>query len=176
MDNIALGPDGQANHAMAIMRQDTREGELATDVHFLPGLDLHADPSLGLTGRYRSPEGRILEMEAQTHGQGGWCGLHVRLPAEKLHHVGCIGFAARIAAPEIFVARACLRSGGPDGFVDCFFDKHLLFRPDEASHVDAIPVHYRDPVPMESAWRELIFFLPTSSFRLSFIDLRLFVV
>ncbi|MEN9063025.1 hypothetical protein [Ponticoccus litoralis] len=100
----------------------------------------------------------------------------MRLPAEKLHHVGTIGFAARIAAPEVFVARAALRSGGPDGFVDCFFDKHLLFRPEEASHVDAIPVHYREPVPAEAAWRELILFLPTHSFRLSIIDLRLFVV
>ncbi|MEM8582355.1 MAG: hypothetical protein AAGF50_14255 [Pseudomonadota bacterium] len=176
MDNIALGPDGQANHALAVLRQEAREGELSESVHFLPGVDLYADPSLGLTGRYSSPEGRILELDAHTSGQGNWCGFHVRLPAAKLDHVGSIGFAVRIAAPEVFVARAALRSGGPEGFVDCFFDKHLLFRPEEASHVDAIPVHYREPVPMEAAWRELIFFLPTSNFRLSFVDLRLFVV
>ena len=127
MDNITLGPDGQANHTIAIMRHEIRDGDLNADVHFLPGLDLHADPALGLTGRYTSPQGRVLELDAQIKGQGGWCGLHVRLPAGNLNHVGSIGFAARIAAPDMLVARAALRSGGPDGFVDCFFDKHLTF-------------------------------------------------
>ena len=87
-----------------------------------------------------------------------------------------VGFAARIAAPEILVARACLRSGTEEGFVDCFFDKHLLFRPEEASHVDALPVHHRADLPLRAPWRELILFLPTDDFRLSLIDLRVFVV
>lgn len=177
IDNIALGADGQANHALAVMRSQTSEGDLGSHVDFLPGVMLHADPALELSGRYRSPEGRLLELDARTGPTpGGWVGLHVALPAEDLRNAGALGFAARIAAPEILIVRSCLRSGTPGGFEDCFFDKHLLFRPEEASHVDVLPVHHRDSLPVRAPWRELVFFLPATAFQLSLIDLRIFVV
>lgn len=175
-DNIAIGADGQANHLLAELRARPRDGMLGTDVHFLPGLDLHADPELGLSGSWTSPEGRLLDFAAETSAPGGWCGLHLSLPLGTTRGKGVLGFAARIEAPEIFVARACLRSGRSDGFVDCFFDKHLLFTPEEASHVDAIQIPQRDTVPEEAPWRELILFLPTEPFRLSLIDWRVFAV
>lgn len=176
-DSITPGADGQANHALAILREDNREGPLAPDIDFLPGVSLHADPALGLSGSFASPQGRILDIDAHmSQGHGNWVGLHVALPAQDLGRAGILGFAARVSSPEILVVRACLRSGMADGFVDCFFDKHLMVRPEETSHLDALSVQYRDQIPMQAPWRELILFLPTHDFRLSLIDLRLFIV
>lgn len=175
-NSLTLGADGQANHTLDVWRQQTSEGTLNAHLEFLPGLNMHLDPEMDLQGTFRSPKGRLFEFEAQTAKPGRWVGLHVALPAHDLHHVGIVGFGARINAGSVYVARACLRSSTPDGFVDCFFDKHLLFRPEEASHIDAISVAHRDNVPIQATWRELILFLPTESFQLSVIDLRLFVV
>lgn len=177
VDSVAIGADGQANHTLNVLRSGDNAGALAGDVQFLPGFKLNADPALELSGSYRSPPGRLLEFEAETVPHpGGWVGLHLDIPVEDLTPLGVIGFAARIAAPDILVARACLRSGTDVGFEDCFFDKHLLFRPEEAVHLDAIPTAQRLHLPAHASWRELVFFLPTQSFALSLIDLRVFAV
>lgn len=177
VDNIALGADGQANHTLSVLRGGSFEGTLETDVSFLPGLKLNADPALELSGSYHSPAGRLLEFDAKTGpNPGGWIGLHLDVPASDLGHAGVIGFAARFAAPEIMVARVCLRSGTENGFEDCFFDKHLLLRAEEASHVDALSVNHSAALPVYAPWRELVVFLPNRAFQLSLIDLRVFIV
>lgn len=177
VDSIAPGADGQANHTLSVLRGGKFEGALASDVSFLPGLKLNADPALELSGRYHSPAGRLLEIDAKTGpNPGGWVGLHLDIPAEDLSNAGVLGFAARFAAPEITVARVCLRSGTKGGFEDCFFDKHLLLRSEEASHVDALPIHSREGLPLRAPWRELVIFLPTQTFQMSLIDLRAFIV
>jgi hypothetical protein len=103
-------------------------------------------------------------------------GLHLDLPAKDLRQAGVLGFGARFAAPEIMVARVCLRSGTKSGFEDCFFDKHMLLRPEEASHIDALSIHHRADLPVQAPWRELIIFMPTRAFQASLIDLRVFIV
>lgn len=175
-DNIALGPDGQANHTLAVMRAAEAEGPLGDDVEFQPGLALHADPALALEGRWRSPPGRLLELDATPAGAGAWIGLHLALPLTDLSRIGALGFAARASAADTTVLRACLRSGREDGFADTFFDKHLLLRPEEASHVDVLAPAMRPDLPPEAPWRELILFLPTEPFRIALIDLRVFAV
>lgn len=175
-DSIAIGADGQANQTLELLRKEQRTGELAADAGILPGLGFHADPDLNLSGNWSSEQGRLLDIDASIPKLGGWVGLHLSLPLGTTRPHGIIGFAARIQALEIFVARACLRSGREGGFVDCFFDKHLLFTPEEASHVDALQISQRDTIPEEAPWRDLILFLPTESFRLSLIDWRVFVV
>lgn len=175
-DSIALGADGQVNHTLAVLRAEVREGELSEHVHFLPGVDLYADPALQLGGHYRSTEGRILDFEARPAGQGDWCALHLQLPARDLRPFGVLGFAMRCSAPELQVLRPCIRSGTEEGFVDCFLTKHVLVRPEESSHVDAVAVADRPNLPLEAPWRELILFLPPHRFDLSVIDLRLFLV
>jgi hypothetical protein len=177
VENIAPGADGQANHTLSVLRGGTQNGALVSDVSFLPGLKLNADPALELSGSYHSPAGRLLEFDAKTGpNPGGWIGLHLDIPAVDLRSAGVVGFAARFAAAEIMVARVCLRSGTDGGFEDCFFDKHLLLRPEEASHVDALPIHQREALPVRAPWRELVIFLPTRSFKFSLIDLRVFIV
>lgn len=176
MDNIALGPDGQANHTLAVLRDSTLDGPLGENVTFLPGVVLHADPALELQGTWRSPPGRLLELEAEPAGSGDWIGLHIPLPIADLGAIGAVGFAARASASQVTVLKACLRSGVGKGFVDTFFDKQVLLRPEEASHVDVLSPRMRADLPEQAPWRELILFLPTEAFRIALIDLRVFAV
>lgn len=175
-DSIAFGADGQANHALTVLRRQDAGGDLTQNVSFVPGVMLNADPELGLSGTWRSAENRVLEFDASIQGLGNWLGLHISVPLQDTRGHGIAGFAARIQAQDIFVARASLRSGTEGGFVDCFFDKHMLFTPDEATHVDALQLHQRDTIPATAPWREIVLFLPTESFKLDLIDLRVFVV
>lgn len=175
-DSVALGADGQANHALTVLRQQELSGDLAQNVTFVPGVMMNADPELGLSGTWQSPDNRVLHFDASIQGLGNWLGLHISVPIQDTRGKGIIGFAARIQAPDIFIARASLRSGAENGFVDCFFDKHLLFTPDEATHVDALQLHQRDNIPATAPWREIVLFLPTESFKLDLLNLRVFVV
>ena len=175
-EDLAIGSSGQVNRTLNILRTDTQSGALGDVLEFLPGLALHTDPQMNIHGSYASPIGRLLEIKASMDAPGEWCALHISLPVSDLTHYGIVGFSARFSAGSTDVIRACLRSGTGDNFQDRFFDKHLLLRPEEASHLDALFVHHIDGVPIKSDWRELILFLPVQNFELSLIDLRVFVV
>lgn len=152
------------------------EGVLETSVTFRPGLSLFADPSLGLGGQWRSPAGRIIELDAKMKGPGAWIGLHVTLAAQDLRQAGWIGFTCRSAAPATMMVRPCLRSGTDDGFIDVFFDKHMLSNPEPRNHVDALHLPTCRHLPETAAWRELVLFLPCADFHWHLHDLRTFVV
>lgn len=175
-DNLRIGADAQLNNALGVLRDGVVGGALTDRVELMPGIYLAADPALKIAGAHHSPEGRILEIAAEMQGEGNWMALHMALPARDLAPYGFVGFAARIEAPETQVIQPCLRSGVEGGFVDCFFDKHILALPQPRSHLDALTAHHRDNLPAQAPWRELIFFLPTRSYRLSILDLRIFVV
>jgi len=175
-ENIALGPDAQINHALSVLRNGVTEGQMGNEVQLLPGVALHADPALQIGGHYTSPEGRVLEIGATTEAEGGWVALHLSLAGGDYSPYGFIGFACRISAPTPITVQPCLRSGTEDGFIDCFYNKHVLAMPEEASHLDVLPVQNYPNLPLRAPWRELIFFLPTHSFRWSLLDLRVFVV
>lgn len=176
LDNLGLGADADVNHRLAIFREAEAEGEIAAKTALGAGLTLRADPALGVSGRYASPRGRLLELEAEMAAPGDWFGLHIPVTAASLAGYGVFGFACRGSAPDLTEIRVCLRSGAGDGFSDCFFDKHILLHPTEASHVDAIALQARDEVPERAPWRDLILFLPVTDVRLSLADLRVFLV
>ena len=146
------------------------EGTLESDtVALAPGIALRADPRLGLRGRYSSPAGRFLELEAAPDtGPGDWVGLHVALPLCDLSQIRYVGFVCRHAASEQWMLRSCLRSGldGGDGFVDCFFDKHILTGTHPRTHTDVMFTDAVPDLPIRAPWRELVLFLPTVSFDL----------
>jgi hypothetical protein len=175
-DSIRIGPDAHSNSLLAQLREGQSEGEIGNEVDFLPGVILRADPALGISGRYSSPAGRLLDLEVSCAEAGDWFALHVNLPAHDLGECGVIGFACRGSAATVEVIRPCLRSGTANGFVDCFFDKHVLMQPEERTHLDALAVHHREALPVTAPWRELVLFLPTKGFRLSLGDLRVFAV
>lgn len=177
LENIDLGAHADVNYRLTIYRNAEAEGKIANVTRLGAGLTLRADPALGMTGRYVSPRGRLLEVDATAGAPGHWFGLHIPVTVADLAGLGVFGFACRGSAPELTVIRACLRSGQREaGFRDCFFDKHILLHPAEASHVDAILLQTRDEVPQKAPWRELILFLPPESVRLSLSDLRVFLV
>lgn len=111
-DNLRVGADAQINNALSVLRNSgLASGELADHVQLLPGVFLAADPALQISGQYRSPEGRVLEIESQMRGEGQWMALHMALSTRNLSLYGCVGIAARIEAPEVQVVQPCLRSG-----------------------------------------------------------------
>lgn len=151
-------------------------GELSSEhTEFAPGLFLNADPGLELSGQWRSPPGRFLELEAQTAGAGDWVGLHVALALPDLSNLSHFGFLCRIAAPETHVLRTCLRSGLADGgFIDCFFDKHILATDRPISHMDALYLDACPELPLTAPWCELVLFLPCQPFQISLQHLHIF--
>lgn len=144
---------------------------------FAPGFFLNSDPKLGLSGTFSAPKARLLELDADMASHGDWVGLHVVLPLQDLTKFSYIGFTCRTSAPKPLILRSCLRSGLPDGgFVDCFFDKHIL--PDEraTSHVDCLYLDERTSIPLVAPWRQFILFLPCSPFRLTLMHLHPFAL
>jgi len=175
--NLVPGPDGQANYSLGVLREKAAHGPLGTSTKFIEGFSFQADPLLKMGGDYRSPVGRLLDISAKPASDAGsWCALHLSLPARDLSEDSLIGFVARIAAPEIAVARVSLRSQTSEGFVDSFFDKHMLFRPEDSTHMDVMQAHFSAEVPARADWRELVVFLPVQAFDISFLDLRVFVI
>lgn len=166
----------RANLGIDQLRNGQGSGPLASDVTFAPGVRLNADPALGLAGTWRSPPGRLLELEAVPAGTGNWCAIHVSLGTLALDNLGVIGFTCRSAAPTPVVVRPCLRSGVDGGFEDCFFERHLLVHAADRLHVDVLDLHRNLGIPGQAEWRDFILFLPVFPFRLSLQDLRLFVV
>lgn len=162
--------------ALNAMRTSLSNGEIAGNVQFLPGLSLMADPALKIGGQFCSPAGRLLELDITTSGVGGWIALHVKLGIATLSETAYLGFACRHAAPAELMIRACLRSGTEDGFVDTFFDKHILAAPDPLNHVDALHIATCRTLPETAPWRELILFLPKRDFRWHLHDLRPFAL
>ncbi len=176
-DNLATGPDADFNYALQLLRHGQSEGEIQAQTEIQPGIALHADPALAPSGHWRSPAGRLFELEVTPGGEGGWFGLHMRLGNIDLSQAGIIGIACRGTSPSIEAIRVCIRSGLPEGgFEDCFFPKRVLTHPDASSHLDALQISQQPELPPEAPWRELILFLPLHSFRLNLNDLRLFIV
>lgn len=160
--------------SLAALRAARGAGALASGVEFAPGIAFHADPGLGLSGRYTSPAGRLLELSARMSGPGDWAALHIALDLPDLTGRGWIGFACRTAAPRAVMLRPCLRSGRETGFADRFFPKHILSGPEARGHLDAFDLAETPDLPRAAPWRELVLFCPRADFDWHLHDLRVF--
>jgi hypothetical protein len=175
-DNLALGPDAQANNALAVLRAATLEGEIGHDLPLADGIWLRIDPAAQISGRYASPPGILADLDILVEARGGWAGLHVALGGQDFAGRGLVGIACRTEAGGMDLVRPCLRSATEEGFQDSFFPKHLLSRPESALHLDAIELARHPEIPPQAAWRELILFLPTHRLKWILTDLRLFIL
>ncbi|MCF6234042.1 MAG: hypothetical protein L3J36_13245 [Rhodobacteraceae bacterium] len=176
-ENAPIAPDTYLNQSLQVLRDSFCDGDITELVDFHPGLTLHADPALQVGGHWRSPAGRLLELEVDTFGGGSWIGLHMALGKIDLSAFGVLGITCRSAAPNMQVIQPCLRSGLENGgFEDCFFSKRILSYPEPSSHLDALHIDMQIKLPEDAPWRELILFLPCHSFRWDLHDLRLFIV
>jgi hypothetical protein len=88
MDSVAMGPDGQANHLLGLMRSQRNSGSLKSYTEFLPGLFLNSDPALELRGKIKSPADQLLELTLKPHGNGNWTGLHLALGLMRPDNLG----------------------------------------------------------------------------------------
>lgn len=172
--------DAQFNHTLASLRTCVIEGSIKNTTDISPALSLRADPALQIGGRFRSPSGRLLELNVTSSGHGEWIGLHLALGQCSLSEQAFIAIICRSASPLTQMVRPCLRSGtthkGQPSFVDCFFDKHILSGADPTTYADALHVPSRPDLPEHAPWRELVLFLPTTGFRWNLHDLRLTVL
>ena len=125
-----------------------------------------------ISGSWRSPAGRLLELEVEPRGNGQWAALHLALP--ETQGATWIGFTCRSAAGAEIMISPCLRSGTAEGFTDCFFLRHLLALPEALNHVDALHLPSSPAIPALADWRELVLFLPRTAFSWHLHDLRLF--
>lgn len=175
--NLIPSADGQTNYALAVLRGRKAGGPLRPEIRLVPGITFQADERLALEGTFSSPAGRILELDVtKADPSGAWCTLSLDLPLRELGEVENIGFIARILAADLHLVSVCLRSEHEGGFVDCFFEKRLLFCEQEATHMDVLSPQLRAEVPKTAKWRQLVFFLPTETMQLSVHDLRVFVL
>lgn len=160
---------------LAALRDGITTGDIAERVDFAPGISLIADAPLGVGGSWRSPAGRLLELDISMAGRGDWIALHMALDLPDLADIAFIGFGCTGVGPTQQIIRPCLRSGLDDGgFVDCFLDRHILTRTDAIPHVDALYVPTCRTLPETAPWRELLLFLPTEPLRWHLHDLRIF--
>jgi len=176
-DNLAMGPDAQTNHVISILRDGSSSGQLSHDTPLAPEISFKADDAAPLEGRFTSPAGRLLELNVRyDDATPAWAAIHFTVSAMDMSAFGLIGLACRTAAPEVLTVQPCLRSGTEQGFVDCFFSKHILSHPREHSHLDALSFHRNPNLPRLAPWRELVLFLPNRSLVWTLQDLRLFIV
>lgn len=170
-----LGPCAPFNQALARLQDSTGGGPVSGSTPLDEGLKLHADPALQAGGRWRSPAGRLLELDLETAGPGEWIGLHLDLGPLDLLPFRYAGLACRSAAAGHEAIRPCLRAGLPGGgFSDCFFPRHILARAEPGDHMDTLHLPSCPQLPLDAEWFELVLFLPPRSCRLELHDLRLF--
>lgn len=176
-DNLALGQDAQTNHVLSILRDGTSSGALSHETFLGHKITFKADAAAPLSGHFSSPSRRLLELDiTYDDAPPAWAAIHISISRANMSQFGIIGFACRSAASEVTTIQPCIRSGTENGFVDCFFNKHILSHPAEHSHLDALSFHRNPALPRMAKWRELVLFLPTRNLVWTLQDLRLFIV
>ncbi len=168
-------PVGSTNRNLSKLRKGQRHGDLGNSLDVAPSVSLHADPALGLTGRYMSDAGTLLKLDAKVRSDGDWMGLHIHLPVGDLQGQMTLGFACKGSAPSYTMVSPCIRSGTDEGFRDCFFEKHILFHDESTTHIDALAIGHQDDLPLFAKWRQIVLFLPVESFELTLEDFRVFL-
>ena len=162
-------PPSPLDSALRDLESGSDKGRLADVTEFAPGIALRADPALGVAGDWRSPAGRLLELDVRPRGTGGWIALHLALGEIA---GDWLGLFCRSAAPEEVLIRVALRSGTAEGFTDSFLPRHILALPEPMTHADALHLPTTPDLPAEASWRELVIFLPARAFTWQIHDLK----
>lgn len=154
---------------------DFASGSLGNAAEFSGrALFINASPEIEVSGNWRSPVGRFLELECTVEGKGDWLGLHLSLDPAKIYTYSYLFLLLRINGHCSSLMRVCLRSVFLDGsYRDIFFDKHLFTDVRPRTHLDALYLDAYPDLPDNCAFRELVIFLPVKSFKLHIHHLKL---
>lgn len=174
-DNLLLGPEAQVNHLTSLLRVTPGTGVLAEGARLAPGAFLSVDPEGQLTGQFKTGAGTVLDLSYEVQKPPRWLALHLELGALPLLDKAVFGIVCKSRAPQAATFRLCLRSAVQGGFVDAFFDKHVVAYADQSTHVDLLRLGARNDVPAEAPWRDLILFFQTRSAQIHLNDLRVFI-
>lgn len=176
-DNLRLGPDAEANHRIRLLRAEAPAGDIENGTPLVPGVWLAWPGEGAVAGSLRAGADLALDLDVTAVDGCDWYTLNVSLGGFDLKDSAVLGVVAKGSAARTLALKACVRSGTEDGFVDCFFDKHLILTGEEAVHLDIFETRATAQLPAEAPWRDFVLFLPTDrSFALTLSDLRFFVV
>lgn len=176
VDNLLLGPDAQVNHLTSLLRSTAGTGSLVEGAPLAPGAFLSVDQEAKLSGQFKTGEGAVLNLAYEVQKPPRWLAMHLQMGSLPLNETSVFGVVCKSQAPQAATFRICLRSGIAGGFVDAFFDKHVVAYADQSTHVDLLRLESRSDVPAEAPWRELILFFQTRSAQITVRDLRVFIV
>jgi hypothetical protein len=124
------------------------------------GLQLVSDPAAVMDLQWSSPRGRLLELSTTVTTPGKWLLLRLTLDLPDLTDCAGLGFWLRSAADPALVMQALLRSGTPDGHIDCVFDRDILSHAASSDH-SALMLTDRTPdLPRQAPWRMFELLLP----------------
>lgn len=175
--NLDLGPDAQANHALAVLRGMEFDGALAAGHHLVPGVFFTWDDEADLRLQAVSRPGQLIDLSLNVARPGKWMSLHVALGPADLTGLQAVGLICRSASPYATTFQPCLRSGQQEGgFVDHFFHKRVLTHSQPSLHMDAHLLGPASDLPRTAPWRELVLFFRPETSRIDLQDMRLFMV
>lgn len=139
---------------------------------------LSLDPEAGITGRFASRPGQIIELELQPAlgAKPRWQGLHLPLGPVDLTDSAALGLIARSLAPLSMTTRICLRSGVGDEVIDVFMPRLMVSYDQPSLHHDLIEPAAMPQLPKRADWRDMILFFRPGPVKLTVLDLRLFLV
>lgn len=175
-DNLLLGPDAPVNHLTSLLRTTRSSGILTEGASLAPGAFMSVDAEAKLSGQFKTGEGAVLNLSYEVQKPPRWLAMHLQLGPLPLSEASVFGVVCKSQALQAATFRICLRSGIAGGFVDAFFDKHVVAYADQSTHIDLMRLESRSDVPTEAPWRDLILFFQTRSAQLTVKDLRVFIV
>lgn len=181
--DLDLGPDAQANNALAVLRGMSFERDLigprcsASDGQLVPGIFIASDPEGKVRIRGKTQPGTVVELNIDVARPGRWLALHVALGPADLTEKQVAGLICKVSSPYATTLEPCLRSGLPDGgFVDSFFRKRVLAHSEASLYLDVLLPGPANNLPRTATWREIVLFLRPETSRIVLHDMRLFIV
>ena len=177
-DHLAYTPDAQINRTIALLAQTRRKNSITKGrTELTPGAWLDVDPQSEVSGSLTVGEKGLLQLSYSVKVRPKWLSLSLKLGKVDFAHCSALGIAVKTRSAEATSFHPCLRSAAGSGYVDCFFDKHVVAYAESSVHVGMVNLAERaDRVPTQAAWRDLILFFSTSDATLDLQDLRVFIV
>lgn len=176
-NNIQLGPDAEINQLIRILKAQSPGGGIPCETPISPGVRFSFDPEAQFQGHLRPEVEGLLSFRVEKIEETGWFALHVMLGGADLSDYSVIGFVCKSDAPSSLALKTCIRSGTESGFVDCFFEKHVVAYAETSVHLDVIDLSRKPDFPQQAPWRDFVMFFPNDKpTDLTLRDLRFFIV